>query len=70
MKGIVDRFEGDIIVIEIDGVTQDIPRVIVDPGVKAGDCVLLIDGKWVMDEIETRSRVKKIKELMDNVWED
>lgn len=70
MKGIVDRFEGEIVVIEINGVMQDFSNSIVEPGVQAGDSVNLINGKWVTNEAETESRTKKLKELMNNVWEE
>ena len=30
MKGIVDRFEGDFVVIEIEGNTKDVPKKQVD----------------------------------------
>jgi hydrogenase maturation factor len=70
MKGIVDRFEGEFVVIEIDGVTKDIPRADVDENVKVGDSVNLVDGKWIADEDETKNRSKEINKLMNNVWED
>jgi hydrogenase maturation factor len=70
MKGIVDRFEGKVAVIEIDGITQDIPRSSVDPGVVEGDYVELINGIWVTNEIETKNRTNKIKDLMNDVWKD
>lgn len=70
MKGIVDRFEGDIVVIEIYGVTKDFARSEVGGDVRPGNSVILIDGKWVTDEIETKDRARKIKELMNDVWED
>jgi hypothetical protein len=70
MNGIVDRFEGEIVVIEIDGVMQDFSKSIVEPSVQAGDSVNLIDGKWVTNKVETENRTKKIKELMNNIWED
>jgi hypothetical protein len=70
MKGIVDRFEGHIAIIEIDGVTQDIPRSIVEPGVGKGDSVELVNGIWVTNKIETKNRTNKIKDLMKDVWKD
>ncbi|ASS66990.1 DUF3006 domain-containing protein [Paenibacillus sp. RUD330] len=70
MKGIVDRFEGEFVVIEINGVTKDFARSEVDSAVEPGDSVILIDGKWVTDDDETKSRVGVIKELMKDVWED
>jgi hypothetical protein len=70
MKGIVDRFEGEFVVIEMDGVTKDIIKSDVDDNVKAGDSVIFIDGKWFANEGETKRRSKEIKDLMNNVWED
>jgi hypothetical protein len=70
MRGIVDRFEGGFVIIEIDGLTKDILKSLVDPGVQAGDSVNLIDGKWVTNEVETEIRAKKIKGMMDDLWED
>jgi len=70
MKGIVDRFEGNLVVIEIDGKTQDIPKNHVEPDVQVSDVVELVDGKWMAKKDETATRKKKIKSLMDSVWED
>ncbi len=70
MKGIVDRFEGDFVVIEIEGNTKDIPKKQVDPSVKVNDVVELVDGKWIVKEADTERRRKEIKALMDSVWED
>lgn len=70
MKGIVDRFEGEFVVIEIGGVTQDVPKSQVDPNVKESDVVNLVNGVWITDKIETDSRSKKIKSLMESLWEN
>lgn len=70
MKGIVDRFEGDFAVIEIDGQTQDFSKKDVDLSVKVGDVVVLVEGIWTTDATETKQRKQKIKKLMDSVWED
>lgn len=69
-KGIIDRFEGDLVVIEVDGLTRDIAKTEVDPEVKVGDVVHLVDGKWQSDPHESKKRSEKIKKLMDGVWED
>jgi len=70
MKGIVDHFEGNIVVIEIDGNTQDISRDIVDSTVKVNDVVELVNGFWITQKEESATRSKEIKNLMDSVWED
>lgn len=69
MKGIIDRFEGDYVVIEIDGQTQDIDKSVVNTTVKVGDVVVLIDSVWTTNTTETKNRDQAIKKLMDDVWE-
>lgn len=69
-RGIVDRFAGDFAVIEIDGVTRDVPRSQVAEDVKEGDVVVLNDGLWARDDQATADRSAQIKKLMDSVWDD
>lgn len=70
MKGIVDRFEGDHAVIEIDGKTQDVSKKDVSASVKVGDVVVLVEGIWTTDTTETKQREQEIKKLMADVWEE
>lgn len=70
MKGIIDRFEGDIAVIEIDGVTQSISKLIVCSSALPGDVVIWDDGLWTTDPKATEKRQRRIKQLMEDVWED
>lgn len=69
-KGIIDRFEGDFAVIEVEGKTHDIKRDLLAKDAKAGDVVVLKDGIWHSDKSATKARSQKIKSLMDSVWED
>jgi folate-dependent phosphoribosylglycinamide formyltransferase PurN len=68
LKGIVDRIEGKIYVIEINGVTTDVHRNKVAAGVKPGHAVELVKGIWMADAKATKQREQKIKQLMDDVW--
>ncbi|MFJ5624405.1 DUF3006 domain-containing protein [Peribacillus loiseleuriae] len=70
MKGIIDRFEGDLVVIEVDRKTQNVPKELVDSKVKVSDVVEFVNEKWIVNEEETEKRRKKIKSLMESVWED
>lgn len=70
VKGIVDRFEGDYVVIEIDGQTKDIHKSDVDVSVKAGDVVVIVNGICTTSMTETEQREHKIKKLMDDLWGD
>ncbi|MGG1291349.1 DUF3006 domain-containing protein [Bacillus smithii] len=70
MKGIIDRFEGDIVVVEIDGKTKDFPKKIFPEEAKTGD-VVVIDGnsvKVLKDETEKLRR--EAENLMDELFED
>jgi hypothetical protein len=68
-KGVIDRFEGDKAVIEINGEAKDFDRMLLPKGAKVGD-VLIIGDILTLDEKGTRARKKKIKSLMDDLWED
>jgi hypothetical protein len=70
MKGIIERFEGEFVIIEIDGVTKDFAKTNVDDNISTGDSVEFFNGKWIRDEVETTNRTKKIKKLMNDLWED
>ena len=70
MKGIVDRIEGNFFVIEIDGVTKDIPKEQVASDVKVNDTVELLNGIWTKNEQLTKKRSEEIKKLMNSLWED
>lgn len=70
MKGIVERFEGEYAVIEVDGETRDVKRNLIADSVRVSDVVILKNGKWERDSDETLKRKKEVKKLMDSVWED
>jgi len=66
MRVIIDRFEGDYAVVEMeDRSTANLPRSLVPPGAKEGD-VLLIE----IDKKATAERKKRIRELMEELWEE
>lgn len=70
MKGIIDRFEGDIAVVEIDGETQDFPKKIFPKNAEAGDVVKISGDKVTVLKEETEKLRKEIEQLMEDVWED
>lgn len=70
MKGVIDRFEGDYAVVELeDGKMKDIKRSLLPDGAKEGD-VLIINEKGIkIDKEETHRRKGKINNLMDELFE-
>ncbi|MBO5478068.1 MAG: DUF3006 domain-containing protein [Clostridia bacterium] len=74
MKGIVDRFEGNIIVIEANEKMYNVDINITDGTLKEGDVVELImqDDKVISvkkNEEETQSREEYINNLVKDMWE-
>ncbi|MCM3394871.1 MULTISPECIES: DUF3006 domain-containing protein [Cytobacillus] len=70
MKGIIDRFEGDWVVVEINGETKDFKRSIFPKEASVGD-VVKIDGSTVkVLKDETEKLRHEIEDLMNDVWED
>lgn len=70
LKGIIDRFEQDIAVVEIDGVTQDFQKRFFPAAAKPGDFVEINGNQVTILHEETEQRRKEIEELMDELWED
>ena len=62
---IIDRFEGDFAVIEIDGGMIDIPRYELPTGAKEGDTLRL-----VIDADDTEARKIRIGGMMDKLFKD
>ncbi|MDF1511192.1 DUF3006 domain-containing protein [Robertmurraya sp. DFI.2.37] len=67
LKGIIDRFEGEFAVVEIDGKTIDFPKSIFPKEADVGN-VVIIEVK--VDKKETEKLRREIEELMNEVWED
>ena len=65
MKVIIDRFEGDYAVVELEvGKSVNIPKILI-PDAKEGDVI-----KIIIDRETTEERKKQIQELVNNVFED
>lgn len=65
MKIIIDRFEGEYAVCEIEvGTIVNIPKILV-PNATEGDVITI-----EVDKAETEERRKNVQELMNNLFED
>lgn len=70
-RGIIDRFEGDLAVVEFGEVMEDIPKSRLPESIKSGDVLWFYeDGKIEVDVDEKQRLSKEIDELMDELWED
>ncbi len=64
---IVDRFEGDMAVIEYAGETLQLPRTLLPADLKPGDVIrLLVE----IDREETEKRRRRMRTLLDSLWEE
>lgn len=70
MRGIIDRFEGEIAVVEIDGTTKDFPKKLFPKSAKTGDVVEINEDKVTVLKAQTEKLRKEIEDLMNEVWED
>ena len=57
-KGIIDRFEGELAVVEFDDEMKDIPKSKLPKEAKVGD-VLIFDGDKITISKEETNKVKK-----------
>lgn len=66
----MDRFEGDLAVIEIDGVTVDYPKKILPKDVQVGD-LLIIENDTISIDVEGAKQLKtEIDNLADELFEE
>ena len=66
----VDRIEDNIVVLE-DRITQEIINININElpnEIKTGDIIKKINGKYFIDEEETRTIEKRIEDKMNDLW--
>lgn len=70
IKGIIDRFEEDIVVVEVDGETRDFRKSIFPKNAEPGNFVEIKGEQVTVLREETEKRRKEIEVLMNELWED
>lgn len=66
MKVIIDRFEGDLAIVEMDGEQMaSIPKVLLPEKAKEGTVISI-----EIDQAETDKRKENISKLMDNLFKE
>lgn len=69
-RGIIDRFEGDLAVIEFEKAMEDIPKSRLPDSVQPSDVLWFYeDGRVEVDAEEKERLSKEIDKLMDELWE-
>lgn len=70
MKGIIDRFEVNIVVIELENRERiELPRELIPIEAREGDVVYEENGVYRIDPEETKKNKEDITKLMDGLWE-
>jgi len=67
---ILDRFEGNYAIIEIDGEISDVEQHLIDKRAKEGDVLTVIDGIYYKDNQATKKRKKDLADKFKDMWED
>ena len=70
MQVTVDRIEDNIVVLE-DRITQEIINININElpnEIKTGDIIKKTNGKYFIDEEETRTIEKRIEDKMNDLW--
>jgi len=69
-KGIIDRFEGDLAVVEFNDTMEDIPKTKLPKEAAVGDVLVFNGDKITIDTKETAKLKQEIEDLMDELFED
>lgn len=71
MRGIIDRFEQEVCVIELEDKSFiGIPSELMPEGAKEGDCIVIREDEIFIEENATKMRKQEIQQLMDDIFED
>ncbi len=65
---ILEKFEGDIAVIENGDEMLEVNRELISDDVKEGDVLLKRDDKYFSDKEATINRREQIKNLQNSLW--
>jgi len=66
---ILDRFEGEIVVLEKDCKFFNVSINEVSPLAKEGDILILQDGIYTPDKVSTDKRKRELEERFGDLWE-
>jgi hypothetical protein len=70
MRGIIDRFEGDYVIVEMDDKLLSVKREAFPAQAQEGDVVVLMGEVWLVDDEATHKLRREIEELAKELWED
>lgn len=68
-RAIIDRFEGDYAILEIEDLLSPIKRAAIPQDAKEGDVLTYADKQWQIDHEATAQLKQDTQALADEVWE-
>lgn len=70
MKGVIDRFEGDYAILELEDRNMiEVRRGAIPQHAKEGDVLVQVNGQYIIDSKETERRKAEIEALSQKLWE-
>ena len=65
MTFIIDRFEEDLAVVEMNGISYNIPKVLLPDDAKEGDAIIT-----QVDKNQTENKKQEAKKLLDSLFNE
>lgn len=66
---VLDRYEENMAVLEIDGKTVSVEKIMIQDGVEEGTVLIFKDNMYLPDSEATKNRRKKIAALQEDLFE-
>lgn len=70
LKAVIDRWEGEYAVLDIQGKIENIKKSQIPPDAREGDVLVKKCGQWIIDRKSSEKIKQEIDHLADELWED
>lgn len=70
IKGIIDRFESDFAIVEIEGQVKVISKNNIPADAREGDVLVFERNNWSIDQDATINVKKQTEARMERMWKD
>jgi len=70
LRAVIDRFEGEYAVLDIEGKLENIKKSEIPENAGEGDVLLKLAGRWIIDRGGTETLKKEVDDLAEEIWED
>lgn len=70
IKGIIDRFEDEYVIIEIEGENKVVKRSDIPREAKEGDILVFSRNTWIINKDAADQRRNNIDQLAKELWSD